>query len=267
MKYKYIISNQRPVVSDEMGSEFMDFASVYTRYKTSPAGILHSVKNMISRWLSPSIAIATLGTSLYFLIQKETEVPHGDKPLAKTVHSAESDDQISSDKIEPITDDRNEDNDQTNQPEQPYQMELPGVWRQDVSSAEKIAKTEKLPEKKKEGSPDMMVEESGYFSPTPKDGFPLLYKYYAENMKYPESAVEDSISGKVVVMFMVSKTGKISNITIRQSLGNEFDAEALRLVHGMPPWNPAIMNGTPVDKYVALPITFEFHPSPFTEEE
>ncbi len=83
-----------------------------------------------------------------------------------------------------------------------------------------------------------------------------LMKYLMKNIRYPEEARDLNISGKVYLMFVVSTTGKISNVKIKKSVNLPIDAEAYRVVKNMPDWTPAYVNGKPVNSYFALPINF-----------
>ncbi len=78
------------------------------------------------------------------------------------------------------------------------------------------------------------------------------------NVKYPQRAVDNGISGKVYLKFIVSEKGKISNVTISKKLPGcpECDEEAKRVVEMMPDWIPAKNNNKNVSSYFNLPISF-----------
>ena len=75
-------------------------------------------------------------------------------------------------------------------------------------------------------------------------------------MQYPGKAMESGIEGEVVVSFSVDKKGMLKDITVAQSVEPSLDAEALRLVQGMPQWNPALKKGKKTKETVSLPIPF-----------
>ncbi len=77
-----------------------------------------------------------------------------------------------------------------------------------------------------------------------------------KNMKYPEQAVKQKQQGRVIVKFIVSETGEISNPEIIRGVSPLLDAEALRVVKAMPKWNPGKQNGKAVRTNYAVPITF-----------
>jgi periplasmic protein TonB len=89
-------------------------------------------------------------------------------------------------------------------------------------------------------------------------GKEALQKFLAENLVYPQSAVDLSIQGKCFVMFVVSKKGKIGHITIKRGVTDcpECDAEVIRVLKKMPKWKPARVDGKKVDCYFNLPVSF-----------
>lgn len=88
-------------------------------------------------------------------------------------------------------------------------------------------------------------------------GNEALYKYLAQNIKYPEKAKADKIEGRVVVGFVIEKDGSISNAEVRRSVNVEMDAEALRVINAMPKWKPGMQRGVPVRVQYNIPITFK----------
>jgi TonB family protein len=87
-------------------------------------------------------------------------------------------------------------------------------------------------------------------------GIKNLTKYLKENLKYPTTASDMGISGKVVVQFVVEKDGRITNIKVLRGIGGGCDEEAVRVVSMMPNWKPGTQNGKPVPVYYYLPISF-----------
>lgn len=99
------------------------------------------------------------------------------------------------------------------------------------------------------------VDESAEF----KGGMNKLNKYLLKNFRYPQIAIDNNISGKCYVKFIVEKNGKISNVIIQRGIENcpECNNEALRVVKSMPKWKPSILNGKKVRSYFILPINFK----------
>jgi len=88
-------------------------------------------------------------------------------------------------------------------------------------------------------------------------GQEAMSKFIIENVKYPDAARKKGIQGKVLVTFTVTKTGKLTNISISQKVNDLLDAEAARVVSIMPDWIPGEDKGAPVDVQMTLPITFK----------
>ncbi len=87
-------------------------------------------------------------------------------------------------------------------------------------------------------------------------GEAALYKYIADNLRYPANAQEDGVSGRVIVQFTVNKSGNISDVSVIRSRHPSLDREAVRVVRSMPRWNPGKQNGHPVNVIYTLPVTF-----------
>lgn len=88
-------------------------------------------------------------------------------------------------------------------------------------------------------------------------GNDALLKFLSDNVKYPVVAQENGIEGRVIVQFVVSKTGTISDITVVRSLDPSCDKEAVRVVKLLPKWIPGRQNGVNVNVRFTLPITFK----------
>jgi protein TonB len=87
-------------------------------------------------------------------------------------------------------------------------------------------------------------------------GFQAFYKYLAQNIHYPASAVKDHIQGKVYVTFVVEKDGSLTDMKIMKSVSADIDAEAIRVLNSSPQWNPGSQNGRPVRVQFTVPIDF-----------
>jgi TonB family protein len=59
-----------------------------------------------------------------------------------------------------------------------------------------------------------------------------------------------------LVQFNVKLDGTIYNIKIKESVDNDLDNEAIRVVQLMPKWNPGLLDGTPVNVSFTLPVKF-----------
>lgn len=88
-------------------------------------------------------------------------------------------------------------------------------------------------------------------------GWEELSRYLNENLEYPILAKTQGLEGKIIVEFSITKSGKIKDIQLQNSLIDELDREAIRLVGLMPRWQPAIQNGIPREVSYQLPIVFK----------
>ena len=84
-----------------------------------------------------------------------------------------------------------------------------------------------------------------------------LMKFIADNLHYPDSAKAKKIQGRVVVKFVVTKTGEIGKVKIVRSKDLDLDKEAVRIVKSLPNFIPGKLNGEVVDMWYTLPITFK----------
>ncbi len=100
-------------------------------------------------------------------------------------------------------------------------------------------------------------EEGEVVQPEFKGGMEALVKFLSENIKYPEKAKTDNVSGKVYVSFVISKSGKVKDAKVIKSLSSEIDAEALRVINAMPDWTPGTKDGKKADVEMKLPINFQ----------
>ena len=84
-----------------------------------------------------------------------------------------------------------------------------------------------------------------------------MYKFIADNLKYPVVDQEMGIQGRVTVRFVVSKTGEITNLELIKGISPTCDKEALRVIKSMPKWVPGKQSGNPVQVYFTMPIVFK----------
>lgn len=98
----------------------------------------------------------------------------------------------------------------------------------------------------------MVVEEMPEFP----GGTQALLDYLRENMQYPKSCKDNKVQGRVIVTFVVDKTGSICEAEVVKSVNPELDAEALRVVKGMPAWTPGKQKGQTVRVKYTVPVNF-----------
>ena len=93
--------------------------------------------------------------------------------------------------------------------------------------------------------------------PTFPGGDAALMKFISDHLQYPPSAAEQGEQGKVVVQFVVTKTGKVGEVKVVRSRHRDLDKEAVRVCKMLPDFVPGRQNGQPVAVWYTLPVTFK----------
>ena len=86
--------------------------------------------------------------------------------------------------------------------------------------------------------------------------YPDAADYLIRNLHYPDAARENNVTGTVVVQFLVSEKGAVSNVKIVRGFYPACDSEALRVVSNMPAWQPATYKRRPVRAVERIPVEF-----------
>ncbi len=84
-----------------------------------------------------------------------------------------------------------------------------------------------------------------------------LRKFLAINIKYPQEARKSGISGKVFVKFVVTKEGKVDNVSIARGVHSLLDDESVRVVKLLSTWKPGEKDGEKVNVWYTVPINFQ----------
>jgi TonB family protein len=94
--------------------------------------------------------------------------------------------------------------------------------------------------------------------PTFNGGDPAVEfrKFISGNLKYPEIAAKNGVSGRVIVQFTVDKKGKIADAVVVRSVDPALDNEALRVILASPKWTPGKQDGKKVNVLYTFPINF-----------
>jgi len=82
-------------------------------------------------------------------------------------------------------------------------------------------------------------------------------KFLGSNIRYPISARENNVQGKVYIGFIVEKSGELTDLKIIKGIGGGCDEEALRVLKNSPPWKPGMAEGKPVRTSYTFPVTFQ----------
>lgn len=81
-------------------------------------------------------------------------------------------------------------------------------------------------------------------------------KFLNKNLRYPEQASADGVSGRVYMSFTIEKDGRITDVQVSKPAGHGFDEEAQRVLKMAPQWKPGIQNGRAVRVRYTIPINF-----------
>jgi len=79
--------------------------------------------------------------------------------------------------------------------------------------------------------------------------------FMAQNLKYPEAAVKQNITGTVEIYFVVEPSGRVTNAKVLHGIGAGCNEEAMRLVR-LIRWEPGTISGKAVRSEMTLKITF-----------
>ena len=81
--------------------------------------------------------------------------------------------------------------------------------------------------------------------------------WVSNNLKYPPIAKENGVTGLVMMIFVVDKTGAVVNPQILRSSGDKsIDEEAKRVVTSSPKWTPGMQSGKPANVQFQFQIRF-----------
>ncbi len=84
-----------------------------------------------------------------------------------------------------------------------------------------------------------------------------LINYVNRTRVYPYEAYHKRVQGRVLCSFIVGTDGRVSDVRVIRSAGNDLlDREALRVIAEMPRWHAGRIGRTPVPVRCVLPIAF-----------
>lgn len=89
-------------------------------------------------------------------------------------------------------------------------------------------------------------------------GAVAMFQFLADNLRYPESAVEDNIQGQVVLKFEIGRDGSVNDVEVIRRLDPALDAEAVRVVRMFPKFQ---IDGCNLSEnvWLTLPIRFRLN--------
>ncbi|MFN8241727.1 MAG: TonB family protein [Bacteroidales bacterium] len=146
-------------------------------------------------------------------------------------------------------------------------LSLPGVAQQTgKKESEKIAPPPPPPPPPPPVKGDVVVEET---ADVPSEIFVLceempqfpggdqaLIEFIFKNVKYPEDAKQQNIQGRVIMKFVVTAQGDVTQVSVLRGVHPALDNEAVRVIKMLPKWTPGKQGGKPVNVWYNIPITF-----------
>ncbi len=84
----------------------------------------------------------------------------------------------------------------------------------------------------------------------------FMEKWVYQYLKYPPNAVRDGIQGRVIVDFIIDKSGKVTDVRVVRGVSPELDEEAVRVVSASPKWRPARLNRAKVRCSMSVAVDF-----------
>jgi len=85
-----------------------------------------------------------------------------------------------------------------------------------------------------------------------------LILFLAQNVKYPETAMRDTIRGSVYIKYWIEEDGTTSNQEIIKGIREDFDNEAMRVAKMIKYFAPAMNRGKPIRFESYIRISFDY---------
>ena len=75
-------------------------------------------------------------------------------------------------------------------------------------------------------------------------------------VRYPQVAIENNITGRVLLTFVIEKDGRLSNVKVLQNPHESLSNEAVRIIKESPMWAPGKQRCQAVRVKYTLPVEF-----------
>ena len=85
-------------------------------------------------------------------------------------------------------------------------------------------------------------------------GISRLMGFIASNYVYPREAINNQVSGIVMIAFVIDKDGNIKDPAVKKDLGFGTGEEGIRVIKKAGKWKPGIQRGEKVNVQYSLPI-------------
>lgn len=86
-----------------------------------------------------------------------------------------------------------------------------------------------------------------------------IQNFIARNLEYPELARRRGVQGKVIVTFVIDYSGRVTQVSLKNSSNPLLNAEAMRVISILPNFTPGYQAGKPVNVGFIVPITFRLN--------
>ena len=107
-----------------------------------------------------------------------------------------------------------------------------------------------------ENSDEIIIGGSLEHQPEFPGGMEAFANYLRKHLRYPASAADNGIAGKVYVNFVVERDGSLTDIKVARGVGFGCDEEAMRVLKKSPKWSAGEQNGRKVRVMFTVPIVF-----------
>lgn len=122
-----------------------------------------------------------------------------------------------------------------------------------VLPVEEVVEVKEAPQ-----SDEEQVFSSAYQMPSFPGGDAALMEFLRTHIRYPQAAADKDVQGKVIVQFVVTKTGRVGEVKVARGVDPDLDREAVRVCKALPAFTPGRnAEGKPVNVWYTLPITFK----------
>ncbi|RZL46499.1 MAG: energy transducer TonB [Pedobacter sp.] len=111
-----------------------------------------------------------------------------------------------------------------------------------------------------EGSDEVFSQYGVEEFPEFPGGMAAWSKFIQKNLRYPYTAQENGVQGKVFVSFVIEKDGSVSDVSLVKGIGSGCDEEALRVIKKSPLWKPGKQNNNKVRVRYNMPINYTITP-------
>ncbi len=99
-------------------------------------------------------------------------------------------------------------------------------------------------------------KDAGGAKAEPRGGYARLNRYLRKNLRLPDDFKADTLSGRVILKFLVEPNGKLDRFQVIESLCPACDQEAIRVLREGPPWE-VLGEQKPVEVILTAPFRRE----------